>query len=50
MKWFYQWFYHSNLWLWAGAVAKYLFGHVLVALRQGWKRRDAAAEEKRTAG
>jgi hypothetical protein len=29
-------------WVWAGAVAKYFFGHVLVAIRQG-QRRDAAA-------
>jgi len=30
-------------WVWVGAVAKYVFGHVLVALRQGQQRRDAAA-------
>jgi hypothetical protein len=30
-------------WVWAGAIEKYLFGYVLIAVRQGRQRRDAAA-------
>jgi hypothetical protein len=35
-------------WAWTGAVAKCLFGHVLIAARQGLRRRDAvvAGEEQ----
>jgi hypothetical protein len=29
--------------VWAGAVAKYFFGYVLIAVHQGQQRRDAAA-------
>jgi len=33
-------------WVWAGAVAKYLFGHVAIAGHQGRKRIGAAAAGK----
>jgi hypothetical protein len=36
--------------VWAGPVAKYLFGHVIITVRQGRQRRNAAAAEEEHLG